>query len=141
MRNVGIIVLLVLTLVSTAVAVQTTLQYFSARSSGTTISVEWRANAEDNVIQYEIERAGDDQVFRFVASVPAKGSNQAYSYVDNEAFGKQEGANGSIAKTYFTYRLKIVNADKTSSYSNSTGVSHSVSSIKRTWGMIKEMFR
>lgn len=141
MRNAGIIALLLLTLVTTTWAVQTTLQYFSARSSGTSITVEWRTNAEENVLQYEIERAGDDQVFRFVAVVPAKGSNQVYSFTDNEAFGKPDGTNGTIAKTYFTYRLKIVNGDKTTSYSNSTGVSHSVSGIKRTWGMIKEMFR
>lgn len=141
MRTLGIIALCIVTLVSTAWAVQTTLQYFSARSTGTAITVEWRANTEDNVLQYDIERAGDDQVFRFVATIPAKGSGQAYSYTDNEAFGKQDGPNGAIAKTYFTYRLKIVNGDKTSSYSNSTGVSHSVSGIKRTWGMIKEMFR
>lgn len=136
------IILALLACVLTAEAVQVTLQYFQAKSNGNSIVVEWKSTVESDVAAYDVERAGADNVFRYVGSVSAKGSNQSYSYTDDEAFGKRDGTNdGSVARNYFTYRLKIVTTDKNASYSNSVGVVHNVSGIKRTWGMIKEMFR
>lgn len=141
MKTTLLTVAALLTSVVTLWAVQITLQSFTARSESGAVKVEWRSATEVGLDRYELERAGDDQVFRTVAVVDAKGSNQSYSYLDEEAFGKRDGTDGSIAKTYFTYRLKMVLDDRTATYSNTTGVSHSVSGIKRTWGMIKEMFR
>jgi hypothetical protein len=141
MNKVLSILAILVTAAVTVWAVQTTLQSFTARSESGAVKVEWRSTAEVSLDHYELERAGDDQVFRTVAVVDAKGSNQSYSYLDEEAFGKRDGSDGSIAKTYFTYRLKMVSDDRSATYSNTTGVSHSVSGIKRTWGMIKEMFR
>jgi hypothetical protein len=138
MKVVSILALLVVATV-TALAVQATVDYLRAKSTGSAVVLEWRSTNEAGVSHYEIERAGDDQVFRFVATVQTKGSNFSYSYTDDEAFGK--GDNQKVASSYFTYRLKLVHSDQTSSYSPTAGVSHSVSSIKRTWGMIKEMFR
>jgi hypothetical protein len=43
-------------------------------------------------------------------------------------------------KTY-SYRLKIIFSDNTYIYSDIALVKHKPSSIRRTWGMIKEMFR
>ena len=77
----------------------------------------------------------------YIATVQAKGNNQSYTYRDDEAFGKRDGNDGSVARNYFTYRLKMIGADQNTSYSNTVGVTHNVSGIKRTWGMIKEMFR
>jgi len=122
-------------------AVQVTIQTFTARSNGNAIVVEWKSAAEPDVTTYELERAGDDQIFRHVSTVTAKGSNQPYTYTDDEAFGKRDGTDGSVSRNYFTYRLKIVRADKSFVYSNTIGVNHNVSGIKKTWGMIKEMFR
>ncbi len=123
------------------VAVQVTLQYFQAKSNGTSVSLEWKSNNEPDLVQYEIERAGEDNAFRYIATVQAKGNNQSYTYRDDEAFGKRDGNDGSVARNYFTYRLKMIGADQNTSYSNTVGVTHNVSGIKRTWGMIKEMFR
>ena len=138
MKITPIVIFLCLAVV-TAFAVEATVDYLRARSTGSSVVLEWRSVAESDLSVYEIERAGDDQVFRFVASVNAKGSNQSYTYTDDEAFGK--GDNPKVSSTYFTYRLKLVHDDQSVSYSPTAGVSHSVSSIKRTWGMIKEMFR
>jgi hypothetical protein len=41
----------------------------------------------------------------------------------------------------YSYRIKVIAFDNSVSYSNIVSVSHSVSGIRRTWGMIKEMFR
>lgn len=137
------IIILALFAAATVVAygVQVSLQYFNAKSNGTSISLEWKSTAESNLMQYEIERAGEDNQFRYVATVQARGSNSVYTYRDDEAFGKGDGNDGSVARNYFTYRLKMVTPERSASYSNSIGVTHNVSGIKRTWGMIKEMFR
>ncbi|MEY2720311.1 MAG: hypothetical protein RLZZ273_1677 [Bacteroidota bacterium] len=140
MNRLIIICAILLATVAGAQAVQFTLQFFQAKSNGNSIVVEWKSASESDVAHYEIERAGADKQFRYVATVTAKGSNQSYSYKDDEAFGKGE-SDKNITANYFTYRLKVVNQDKNTSYSNSVGVVHNVSGIKRTWGMIKEMFR
>ena len=101
--------------------------------------LDWQSGNEGAVKSYEIERAAEDNVFRYVATVSAKGSNHTYRYTDEEAFGK--GDQERVQSTYFTYRLKLVHGDNTVTYSTTAGVSHSVSTVKRTWGMIKEMFR
>jgi hypothetical protein len=132
--------LVALSLVVSVQAVQVTLQYFQAKSNGNSIVVEWKSATESDVAHYEVERAGADKQFRYVTTVSAKGSNQPYSFKDDEAFGKGDGEK-NITANYFTYRLKVVTQDKNASYSNTVGVVHNVSGIKRTWGMIKEMFR
>lgn len=141
MNRLALIITLILTTATVGFAVQPTLQYFQAKSNGNSVSLEWKSNTESDVLQYDVERAGEDGQFRFVGTVQAKGSNQAYTYRDDEAFAKRDGSDGTIARNYFTYRLKIVTADRATSYSNTVGVTHNVSGIKRTWGMIKEMFR
>jgi hypothetical protein len=115
------------------------LQSFQARSTGKAVSVEWRSGTEGGVVRYEIERAGTDGVFRLVAAVVAKGSNHTYQFTDDEAFAKRDDA--SVAQGNLSYRLRIVRDDQSAGYSNTVTVTHSVSGIKRTWGMIKEMFR
>lgn len=140
MKQLSLIISTLVIAVVTALAVEATVDYLRARSTGAAVVLEWRSAQENNLMQYEIERAGDDQIFRYVATISAKGSNQSYTYTDDEAFNKRDG-NGNVTATYFTYRLKMVYADQRTGYSTSAGVSHNVSSIKRTWGMIKEMFR
>ncbi|MBK6290550.1 MAG: hypothetical protein IPH85_05085 [Ignavibacteria bacterium] len=141
MRRLALIIGILAVTSVAGVAVQVTLQYFQAKSNGTSVSLEWKSNNEPDLVQYEIERAGEDNAFRYIATVQAKGNNQSYTYRDDEAFGKRDGNDGSVARNYFTYRLKMIGADQNTSYSNTVGVTHNVSGIKRTWGMIKEMFR
>ncbi|GMV52544.1 MAG: hypothetical protein OKBPIBMD_01212 [Chlorobi bacterium] len=124
---------------SVAYAADDVVDYLKARSSGDKIYLEWRSASETNVVRYEIERAGKDGIFRYVAAVSAKGSMSTYEYSDDEAFRKPDGA--QLASLYFTYRLRIIYKDKPADYSVTAGVNHNVSSIRRTWGMIKEMFR
>lgn len=140
MKKISTLIVLLALAIASLEAVQVSLQYFQAKSNGNSIVVEWKSSGEADIAQYEIERAGSDKQFRYVATLQAKGSNQSYAYTDDEAFGKGDGEK-SIAANYFTYRLKIVNLDKNAAYSNTVGVVHNVSGIKRTWGMIKEMFR
>lgn len=133
------IILLVLT-ATVMMAVETTIETFRARSTGSSVKIEWRSASEQGLSSYEIERAGSDNVYRFVTSLPVRGNNQAYTYLDEEAFAKRD-RDADIAGVQLTYRLRIVHSDRTVTYSNAVSVTHSVSGIKQTWGMIKEMFR
>jgi uncharacterized membrane protein len=129
-----------LLVVSTAFAVESLLQSFTARSTGSSVTIEWRTSGDAAVGSFEVERAGTDNVFRFVSALPSRGAGQTHSYVDEDVFAKGDGMN-EIQNTSLQYRLKLVRPDKSFTYSNSVSVTHSVSSVKRTWGMIKEMFR
>jgi len=140
MRRLLFIVASLFTVVSTAFAVESLLQTFTARSSGASVTVEWRTSNEASITSFEIERAGSDNIFRFVSVMPAKGPGQPHSYVDEEVFAKADGVI-DLQNTALQYRLKMIRSDKSYTYSNTVHVTHSVSGIKRTWGMIKEMFR
>lgn len=111
------------------------LDFFNGRSDGDNIVLEWKTRSESNLQRYEIQRkAGTSGEFVTLAVVQPKGSNSLYTYVDRSAY--------KDAESVYVYRLKILEASSgPSSYSNEITVTHSVSSVKRTWGSIKAMFR
>jgi hypothetical protein len=127
--------LLLITLLAGTLFAGAFLDFFQGRSDGNNISLEWKTRTEQNLSSFEVQRkAGQDGVYITIANVEPKGSNSYYSYVDRSAY------KGS-ASVYF-YRLKITDGTSSpASYSNEITVSHSVSSVKRTWGSIKAMFR
>ncbi|MBS1537884.1 MAG: hypothetical protein JST20_09065 [Bacteroidetes bacterium] len=123
-------------------AAEISLDYLTAKSDGKTITVEWKSTTERGIARYEVERASSDQQYRYVASVDATGASSLYHYTDEDAFMKQSGETPSITQlTKYSYRLKYIGSDNSTSYSNSVSVAHNVSGVRRTWGMIKEMFR
>lgn len=111
------------------------LDFFNGRSDGDNIVLEWKTRSETNMLRFEIQRkAGTNGDFVSLATVSPKGSNSQYAYVDRSAY--------KDAESIYVYRLKIVETGSgPSSFSNEITVSHSVSSVKRTWGSIKAMFR
>lgn len=120
------------------VAADTTIDFFGAKSSGDKVTVEWKTGVETSVTKFDIERAAFNvQQFDKIGTVQAKGSYTYYSFVDETGFQKRASSPAGL----YQYRVKIYNADGTVSYSKPTTVEHSVSSVRRTWGQIKEMFR
>jgi hypothetical protein len=110
------------------------LDYFQGRSDGNNIILEWRTRSETGMQGFEIQRkAGYNGEFLSVATVDPKGSNSYYTYTDRSAF--------KSSLSVYVYRLKIVDGNTPASFSNEYTVSHNVSSVKRTWGSIKAMFR
>jgi hypothetical protein len=110
------------------------LEYFNGRSDGDNIVLEWKTRSESSLLRYEIQRkAGSSGDFVSLATVAPRGSNSQYSYIDRSAYKDSE--------SIYVYRLRIVESSGPASYSNEITVSHSVSSVKRTWGSIKAMFR
>jgi hypothetical protein len=105
-----------------------------ARSDGNNITVQWGSTDESQVKEYQVvRRNGTTGDFGWVATVAKKGSNSYYEYVDRSAFK----TTGSV----YQYQIVTVFTNGNTEYSSIVTVSHNVSSVKRTWGSLKAMFR
>jgi len=107
----------------------------TARSNGSSIAVHWDSDDETGVVGYEIARkvGWDGQYIVLVPSYKARGSNQPYDFVDDSAF--------RTTGTYYEYRITALYSSGARSDPYEVGVSHTVNSVKKTWGSIKAMFR
>lgn len=124
--------------VGTLLAAQASFEYLTAKSDGKTITIEWRTETEAGVARYVVERTSDGSDYAPIKTLDAHGAQTIYRYIDEDALMKGDN---DIASRKYTYRIKIVGGDNSLSYSNPINVTHSISGIRRTWGMIKEMFR
>ncbi len=105
-----------------------------ARSDGSNVTIQWGTTDESNIKEFEIERrSGTQGDFLSIAIVNKKGSNSFYAYIDKSAF--------KSTATIYQYRIKAVTNSGGAEYSSVVTVSHNVSSVKRTWGSLKAMFR
>ncbi|MFA7229014.1 MAG: hypothetical protein WC061_08260 [Melioribacteraceae bacterium] len=108
-------------------------QGLSVRSDGTNIIISWSSISESNLKQYVVQRKSGNSDYVDIAWLNPR-SDMNYEITDKEAY-KSSG-------TWYKYRLKIVDNDGTESFLEQSGiVSHNVSSVKRTWGSIKALFR
>jgi hypothetical protein len=126
-------VMLILLLAITAIYAGTFLEYFHGRSEGEDVRLEWKTGEEVNLQNFKIERKTPQNSFVEIATIQPKGNNSYYTYLDQSAYKPND--------LVFIYRLKIVDNNGQTSYSNEVTVSHNVSGVKRTWGSIKAMFR
>lgn len=105
-----------------------------ARSDGSNVTIQWGTSDESSIKEFIIERrSGSATEFIALTTMNKKGSNSFYEYIDKSAF-KSTG-------TIYQYRIKAVLNSGGFEYSNIMTVSHNVSSVKRTWGSLKAMFR
>jgi uncharacterized GH25 family protein len=136
------ILLLIFAFAVIAFASDSILKNFTAESGGDFVTVRWATENESEIKQFEIERSSSDQTFKKIETKLANGKASSYSYIDEEAFMKRDGGGTEIkSKNVYSYRLKLVYKDNNISYSDEAYVMHKPSSFRRTWGMIKEMFR
>lgn len=104
----------------------------TARSQNGNVLISWQSVTESNVRYYVVERKTVNGGFVELVTVYPK-NDKVYEYLDQSAY-KTTG-------TLYIYRLKIVDNDGSVSYSWEVSVPHNVSSVKRTWGSIKALFR
>jgi hypothetical protein len=103
-----------------------------ASSDGTDILLSWRSGDESGVISYTIDRkAGMNGPFVRVGEKSPAGAGTEYSFRDKSVF--------RTTGNFYQYKVSIVSSAGNSEYFVS--VDHSVSSVRRTWGSIKAMFR
>jgi hypothetical protein len=117
------------------------IEYLRAKSDGKSITVEWKTTSEQDINSFAIERAGSDQIFESIETKQAKGFASTYTYLDESTFKTSENGDKTLSKNIYFYRIAINKKDGSKVYSTIANVTHNTSSIRRTWGMLKEMFR
>lgn len=109
--------------------------YVRATAQSEQVVVEWRTGTEAGIYSFDIERKSEEtSQYRKIARVDARGGSNNYVYNDRTAFLKPDAAKS------LSYRVKAVGVG-TESYSSTVTISQEVSSVRRSWGMIKELFR
>lgn len=128
-----IVVLLILTTISLNAGANIAEPGLTASSSGENVLVTWQTLEETNVKHFIVERRTQDSPFAEIGVVIPE-SDRYYEYVDETAY-KTSG-------TIYLYRIAIVDNDGKVTHSNEVTVLHdSISSVKKTWGSIKALFR
>lgn len=119
---------------ASAIVGGTFIQNFVAESDGENVILSWQSTTEENVKEYEILRGPDKDRLSTINKISAKGSFSSYQYIDETAYKTND--------SFYAYALIIVDFDGKKSQPMHTFVSHNgVSSVKRTWGSIKALFR
>jgi len=109
------------------------LHYFHAKSEGENVVLTWETGEEANITEYVILRGVEKEQMVEIAVVKPKGSNSNYKFTDESAYKTND--------SFYIYQLKILDGDGSETFSNHVSVSHRPSSVKRTWGSIKALFR
>ena len=105
---------------------------YSVKSQDGNVIISWQTASETNLKNYVIERKTVNGNFVEIATVEPR-ADKTYEYIDQTAYKTTDAV--------YVYRLKIVDNDGTVSYSDERAIAHNVSSVKRTWGSIKALFR
>lgn len=135
--------LIVLIITSLAIyAASSVISSFRALSNGSNITIEWTTNNETNIKSFEIQRSSNSSPFKKIKIIDANGKPSEYKYIDEEAFmkGGDEDPKFQADKIY-SYRIRIIMNNGSEDFSDPISVVNQTNSIRRTWGMIKEMFR
>lgn len=104
------------------------------RRNGGNITITWQAISETNLKQYIIQRKSGYGDYADVAFINPR-TDMIYEFTDEDVFNKTTG-------NVYRYRLKIVDNDNSYSILEQEGsISPNFSSVKRTWGSIKALFR
>jgi hypothetical protein len=123
------------------------LSYLKGHADADAITLDWQSGNEAGVKNYTIERSDiKSDNFTEISVVTATGSNTTYHFRDinfnsmPQAGQSNNGGNVTPLSDLYKYRLKIVYTNAVS-YSQTITVTRPSAGVKRTWGMIKEMFR
>ncbi|MCI4670710.1 MAG: hypothetical protein MRZ79_21425 [Bacteroidia bacterium] len=107
------------------------LNSFELQADGADIMISWEIQDEKGVAEYRIFRRFEDQsTLTHVVTLP-NNKQSYYTYLDNNIFKQQP--------KILYYELQIVVNGQIQKFSQS--LSHNPTSIQRTWGSIKSMFR
>ena len=135
-----IFISLLFVIVTTLLASTLDFTRLNARPEGDNIVIEWILGEETGVSSFEVYRANNG-FYTKIADKDAKGDNTSYKIIDVEAFIKNMKNAKAQEKIDLKYKIKVKYNNGTTKESQDVEVSYNVSSVKRTWGMIKELFR
>ncbi|NUQ80689.1 MAG: hypothetical protein HUU10_03675 [Bacteroidetes bacterium] len=111
---------------------QGNVDYFKVRSMGDRILLEWKSLDEEGLIGYSLERRKENETgFDAIRNFEPLGSGSLYQFID---LGLYKTAAGNV-----DYRLKVVTRSGTT-YLEGSG-NYTTTSVRKTWGSIKAMFK
>ena len=89
----------------------TFLAFKAQKADGNTVALTWNIGTEINCVSYEIEKSFDNENFKSIGSIDAKGGTVSkdlhYSFIDNQPY----------LAGYNYYRIKVIDKDGTVTYS------------------------
>jgi hypothetical protein len=134
MRKPAITVLITVALAWMYMGVQAqalTLNYFNAAPEGSDVLVAFQLPTEDGVTNMKMWRKMDQETqFTFLDHITPTGALE-YRYLDYTIFKDEPRT--------ITYRLQVYRNGAV--YTYHTTILHNPTSVQRTWGSIKAMFR
>jgi len=108
------------------------IDYFKVRSLGDRILLEWKSSGESGLVQFDLERKKDNQTdFEVIKTFSPQGEGTVYQFIDLGLYKSQGNT--------VTYRLKMVSRAGTT-FLEGSGV-YTTTSVRKTWGSIKAMFK
>jgi len=108
------------------------LNYFLINTDGADIVLEWEVQSENKIEEYQLYRKiNDELVLTHIATIDPDGSMK-YQFLDDNIF--------KTTPKLINYQLEIHFEDE-SIQKELASISHNPTSIQRTWGSIKAMFR
>lgn len=118
------------------------ISYFSARPDGDAVVVEWKSGNEAGVRNYSVERSDvRTNDFSAIGTLSPAGSSTYYKFRDVHVNSIATAQSGGMAPTADMYKYRVrINYASEVSYSETISVTRPSSGVRRTWGMIKEMF-
>ena len=104
---------------------------FNLTSDGADVLLEWELPDETGILEYRLyRRLNQNPNQDHIVTIKVDGSG-SYQYLDDGIFKRDS--------TVIHYDLEIIQEKKTDVFTNS--ISHNPTSIQRTWGSIKAMFK
>lgn len=104
---------------------------YGLSADGADIVISWDVPNETNVQEYRLfRRRNNETTLTHVATIEVNGTGK-YTYLDGNIFKTESRV--------LHYELHIVQGNQVIKYERS--ISHNPTSIQRTWGSIKAMFR
>lgn len=135
MKKVQVLLTLLLTLLlmtSLTVYASITLKYFTATLLGTEIRLQWEVQSEYGITEFQVWKRINSGSASKIYTITPNGS-RVYSYIDPNVMKTDENQ-----QTY-VYTLRVFQGSTYTDFTQT--ISHNPTSIQRTWGSIKSMFK
>jgi hypothetical protein len=132
-RKISVLLTGLLLISSLAWAMEGALLYFQASLQGSSIKLDWEMSNESGISTFELYRKSNtDPAYKKITSLAPNGTKR-YTFTDTE-INPEFTVSGPI-----TYKLTLNTSGV--DVSHYTTFSQSPSSVQRSWGSIKSMFR
>ena len=110
---------------------QVLLNYFTIDAKGSELVLEWEVQSEGFIEKFELYRKVDNEITWTHVFTTEPDGGLKYQFLDDNVF--------KTPPKVLSYELRIIGEDKVEKAF--VDLSHNPTSIQRTWGSIKAMFR